>query len=49
VTTLFPDSDAEQLSGTRAMDASLRTAAARAGYRQGTALAARLADSLGPG
>jgi NTE family protein len=43
VETIFPDSNAEHLFGANAMNPSLRPPAARAGYGQGTALAARLA------
>ena len=43
VETIFPDSGAEHMFGAAAMDLSLRPPAARAGYRQGTALAERLA------
>jgi NTE family protein len=39
VETIFPDSDADHMFGTNAMDLSLRPTAARAGYDQGTALA----------
>ena len=42
VETIFPDSSAEHMFGAAAMDLSLRPPAARAGYRQGTALAERL-------
>lgn len=42
VETIFPGRDAEHLFGADAMDLSLRPAAARAGYDQGVALAARL-------
>jgi NTE family protein len=44
VETVSPDSGSEHMFGTRAMDLSLRPAAARAGYDRGGALAARLAD-----
>ncbi|MDG4824505.1 patatin-like phospholipase family protein [Asanoa sp. WMMD1127] len=44
VETIVPDPDSERLFGANAMDVSLRPAAARAGHRQGTALAARLTD-----
>jgi NTE family protein len=44
VETIFPQSSAEHLFGARAMDVSLRPAAARAGHQQGRALAAELAD-----
>lgn len=42
VETIFPHRDAEHLFGANAMDGSLRPAAARAGYDQGTAFAERL-------
>lgn len=42
VETIFPDADAEHMFGANAMDVSLRPAAARAGHRQGLALAAGL-------
>lgn len=42
VETVFPEPDAAALFGTNAMDASLRPAAARAGYAQGRARAERL-------
>ena len=38
VETIFPDSNAEHMFGANAMDLSLRPAAARAGYNQGSAL-----------
>jgi NTE family protein len=44
VKTIFPDSDAEHMFGLNAMDQSLRPAAARAGYDQGRALVAQLAE-----
>lgn len=44
VETIFPDSASEHLFGTHAMDLSLRPAAARAGYEQGTELAGGLAS-----
>jgi NTE family protein len=44
VETIFPDSDSEHLFGANAMDQSLRPAAARAGYNQGSALAEQLTD-----
>jgi NTE family protein len=44
VETIFPDSDAEHMFGVNAMDQSLRPAAARAGYDQGGALVAQLAE-----
>jgi NTE family protein len=44
VVTVFPGSDSEQLFGARAMDLSLRPAAARAGYDQGRALAERFSE-----
>jgi NTE family protein len=44
VETIFPDSDSEHMFGANAMDPSLRQPAARAGYEQGRALAARLTD-----
>jgi NTE family protein len=43
VETVFPDGESEHLFGANAMDHTLRPAAARAGHRQGTALADRLA------
>ncbi|MFF2495896.1 patatin-like phospholipase family protein [Agromyces sp. NPDC058064] len=42
VETIFPGRDAEHLFGADAMDLSLRPAAARAGYEQGVAVAARI-------
>jgi NTE family protein len=42
VETVFPESDSEHLFGVNAMDLSLRPPAARAGYRQGSALAGQL-------
>jgi NTE family protein len=44
VETIFPDSDAEHMFGTNAMDASLRPPAARAGYSEGRALAEPLSE-----
>ena len=44
VETIFPQSDVEHLFGANAMDASLRAPAARAGYDQGRAHAATLAE-----
>ena len=44
VETIIPDRDAEHLFGPNAMDPSLRLPAARAGYDQGRALAARVAE-----
>jgi NTE family protein len=44
VETIFPDSDSEHMFGANALDPSLRPPAARAGYDQGKALAARLAE-----
>jgi NTE family protein len=44
VKTIFPSSDVEHLFGANAMDLSLRPAAARAGYDQGTALAGRVTE-----
>ena len=41
---IFPDNDFEQLFGARAMDLSLRPAAARAGYDQGRTHAEQLTD-----
>jgi len=41
VEAIFPDSDSEHLFGANAMDPSLRSPAARAGYDQGRALAER--------
>ena len=46
VETIFPDSSAEHMFGAGAMDLSLRPSAARAGYRQGTALAEQLSRVL---
>jgi len=42
VETLLPDSDSEHLFGPNAMQVSLRPPAAQLGYKQGTAVAARL-------
>ncbi|MGH3440237.1 MAG: patatin-like phospholipase family protein, partial [Sciscionella sp.] len=44
VETIFPDSNSEHMFGANAMDLSLRPPAARAGYNQGRALAAQLAE-----
>ncbi len=44
VETIFPDSNSEHMFGPNAMDLSLRPAAARAGYDQGTALAEQLTE-----
>ena len=44
VETIVPEPGAEHMFGPRSMDLSLRPAAARAGYDQGRALAARLTD-----
>jgi NTE family protein len=44
VETVVPDSTSEPLMGARAMDLSLRPAAARAGHDQGRALAEHLTD-----
>jgi NTE family protein len=44
VETIFPDSDSEHMFGANAMDPSLRTPAARAGYDQGRALAEQLTE-----
>ncbi|MFD1506657.1 patatin-like phospholipase family protein [Georgenia yuyongxinii] len=44
VETIFPDSSSEHMFGAHAMDLSLRPAAARAGYNQGTALAEQLTE-----
>lgn len=44
VETIFPAADSEHLFGANAMDLSLRPAAARAGYDQGRAFAARLPE-----
>jgi NTE family protein len=44
VATIFPESYAEHMFGANAMDASLRPSAAQAGYDQGRALAAQLAE-----
>lgn len=47
VETVFPNSDSEHMFGVNAMDLSLRPPAARAGFHQGKALAAQLADFWG--
>ncbi|MFC7848670.1 patatin-like phospholipase family protein [Arthrobacter sp. NPDC057388] len=47
VQTIFPDSGSEHMFGANAMDASLRPAAARAGYSQGSALAGQLTKFWG--
>jgi len=44
VETIFPDSNSENMFGANAMDLSLRPAAARAGYNQGSALAKQLTE-----
>jgi NTE family protein len=44
VETIFPGSGSEHLFGANAMDLSLRSPAARAGYDQGSALVAKLVD-----
>ncbi|CAN7247925.1 patatin-like phospholipase family protein [Arthrobacter sp. LjRoot78] len=44
VETIFPDTDSGHLFGANAMDLSLRPAAARAGYEQGSALAGQLTE-----
>jgi NTE family protein len=44
VETIFPDSNSEHMFGANAMDLSLRPAAARAGYNQGSALAGQLTE-----
>jgi NTE family protein len=44
VETIFPDSNAEHMFGTNAMDPSLRPPAARAGFDQGRALADQITD-----
>jgi NTE family protein len=44
VETIFPDSNSEHMFGANAMDLSLRTPAARAGYDQGRALAEQLTE-----
>lgn len=44
VETIFPDGGSEHMFGANAMDPSLRPPAARAGYDQGKALAAQLAE-----
>ncbi|MFJ6455761.1 patatin-like phospholipase family protein [Paenarthrobacter sp. NPDC091669] len=47
VERVFPNSDSEHMFGVNAMDLSLRPPAARAGFHQGKALAAHLADFWG--
>ena len=47
VETVFPAGDAEHLFGAKAMDPSLRPAAARAGNNQGRSLAERLSEFWG--
>lgn len=47
VETVFPNSDSEHMFSVNAMDLSLRPPAARAGFHQGKALAAQLADFWG--
>jgi NTE family protein len=42
VETIAPASDAEHMFGANAMDVSLRGAAARAGYEQGSGMAERI-------
>jgi NTE family protein len=44
VETVFPDSEAEYMFGTNAMDLSLRPAAAQAGFDQGRGLAGRISE-----
>lgn len=44
VETIFPDSNSEHMFGANAMDLSLRPPAARAGYKQGRALAEQLTE-----
>jgi len=44
VETIVPDSNSEHMFGVNAMDLSLRPAAARAGYDQGSALAEQFAE-----
>jgi NTE family protein len=44
VETIFPDTSAEPMFGTNAMDLTLRPPAARAGYDQGRALAEQLTE-----
>lgn len=44
VTTIFPDADSEHMFGANAMDLSMRPLAARAGYDQALALAARISE-----
>ena len=44
VDTIFPSSDSEHMFGANAMDPSLRSPAARAGYDQGCALAEQLTE-----
>jgi NTE family protein len=47
VEIISPEADAEHMFGVNAMDVSLRPAAARAGYDQGSALAGRLTEFWG--
>ncbi|MFJ5959053.1 patatin-like phospholipase family protein [Paenarthrobacter sp. NPDC092416] len=49
VETIFPDSEAEYMFGTNAMDLSLRPPAAQAGFDQGRSLAAQLKEFWGLG
>jgi NTE family protein len=44
VETIFPDSDSRELFGVSALDPSTRPPAARAGYKQGMALAGQLTE-----
>ncbi|MFF2242696.1 patatin-like phospholipase family protein [Arthrobacter sp. NPDC058130] len=44
VETIFPDNSSEHMFGSNAMDLSLRPPAARAGYKQGRALAGQLTE-----
>jgi NTE family protein len=44
VETIVPESEAEPMFGAKAMDVSLRPAAARAGHSQGRVLAPSLAQ-----
>ena len=44
VETIFPDSNSEHMFGANAMDLSLRSPAARAGYDQGRALTEQLTE-----
>ena len=44
VETISPEGNSQHLSGSDAMDLSLRPPAARAGYGQGLALAEQLAE-----